>query len=158
MRDPLDHDLPQMSFVEWDEMVEALATCSSDQSFAEGIRLWNADRCLQHPNIHGPQRVVNSQREDGIAIMHHESVRVVARKEASELLLRPLGGRVLREIPVEDPSRANLQHQEDVDEPESCRDGRKKSQARVSRAWLRRNVLHGCEDEHGRDGTGRRSM
>jgi hypothetical protein len=107
-----------MSFVKWNEMVETLATCGSDQSFAKRIRLWNAGRCLQHPNIHGPQGVVNSRREDGIAIMHHESVRVVARQEASELLRRPVGGEMLREIPMEDPSRGNLQHQEDVDEPE----------------------------------------
>jgi hypothetical protein len=76
MRDPLGQDLSQMSLVWRNDMVEALASRGTDQAFAKGIRSWNPDRCFQHPNIHGPQCVVNSGREHGIAIMDHEPVRV----------------------------------------------------------------------------------
>src|SRR5687767_7632744 len=101
MRDPLGQDLPQMSLVEWNEMIEALAPRGSDQSFAKRIRLWNASRCLQHAKTHGPQCAVSSGGEHGIAIMDHESVRFVAGQEASELLRRPLGRRVFRGIPMQ---------------------------------------------------------
>jgi hypothetical protein len=47
MRDPLGQDLSQMSLVERNDMVEALASRGTDQAFAKGIRLWNADRCFQ---------------------------------------------------------------------------------------------------------------
>jgi hypothetical protein len=56
---------------------------------------------------------------------------------------------------MQNPTAADLQHQKDVDEPNVAVTATKKSQASVSRVWLRRNVLHGCEDEHGREGTAR---
>jgi hypothetical protein len=54
--------------------------------------------------------------------MDHESVWVVAGEEASELLRRPLGRPVFCDIPMHDATRADLQHQEHVDEPERGRD------------------------------------
>ena len=56
-------------------MVEALATCGPDQSFAKRIRLWNAGRCFQHAKTHRPQYAVNSGREHRIEIVDKESVR-----------------------------------------------------------------------------------
>jgi hypothetical protein len=111
-----------MSLVERNDMVEALASRGTDQAFAKGIRLWNADRCFQHPKIHGPQCVVHSGREHGIAIMDHEPVRVVAGQDASELLRRPLGGRIFGGIPMQNPTPADFQYQKHIDGPECRRD------------------------------------
>ena len=110
-----------MSLVEWNEMVEALATRSSDQSFAKRIRLWNAGRCFQHAKIHGPQCVVNGGREHGIAIMDHESARFVAGEVASELLRRPLRRRVFPGMPMQNPTGVDFQYQKHVDETEGGR-------------------------------------
>jgi hypothetical protein len=64
-----------------------------------------------------------------IAIMHHEAIRLVADPEAPELLRRRLGRRVFCDIPMQNPTGADLQHQEHVDEPE-CSGDRHKEIAR----------------------------
>jgi hypothetical protein len=64
-------------------------------------------RSFQHAKIHGPQRIVNSGREYGIAIVHHESVYFVADEEASELLCCPVARRVFCDIPMQDATRAD---------------------------------------------------
>jgi hypothetical protein len=123
MRDPLGQDLPQMPLIERNEMVETFATRRSDQSFAKRVRLRDASRCFQHAKPHRPQGVVNRGGKHGIAIVHHEAVRFVAGQDASELLRRPLHRRMLRDIPMQNPTGADLQHHEHVDEPERGRNG-----------------------------------
>jgi hypothetical protein len=123
MAHPVGQDLPQMSLVERNDVVETLAAYHSDQPFAERVRLRNADRSFQHAKIHGPQCVVNVGREDGIAVVHHEAVRFIADHNTSELLCRSLGCRVFGDIPMEDPTCADLHHQEHKNKPESGRDG-----------------------------------
>jgi len=120
---PLGEDRPQMPLIERNEMVVTFAPRCSNQALTKRVRLWDAGRCLQHANIHGPQYVVHGGREHGVAIMNHESVRVVATEEGYELLRCPVGGRVFGRVPMPNPTAADLQHQEDVDEPECCRDG-----------------------------------
>jgi hypothetical protein len=119
---PFGQDLPQMSLVERNEVVERFATRRSDQSLAERVRLRDVGWSFQHAKIHGAQGVVNSGREDGVAVVHHESVRFIADQEASELLRRPLGCRVFCDVPMQNPACADLQHQENEDEPEGDRD------------------------------------
>jgi hypothetical protein len=63
------------------------------------LRLRHAGRCLQHAQIHGLQDGVHSRREYGIAIVHDEAVRRVARETASELLRRPRARRVFSDVP-----------------------------------------------------------
>ena len=106
MQDPLGQDLPQVPLVEWNEVVETCATRRFDQSLATRVRLRDAGGCFQHAKMHGPQRVVNSGREHGIAIVHHEPVRLVAGQDGSELLRRPLGRRMRRDVDVDDASAA----------------------------------------------------
>jgi hypothetical protein len=98
MRDPVGHDLPQMPLMERNEMVETFATRRADQLAAGCVRLRDAGRCFQHAKMHRPQRVVHRGREYGIAIVHHEPVRFVTGHEASELLRRPLGRRMPRDM------------------------------------------------------------
>jgi hypothetical protein len=111
-----------MSLIERDDVVETFAARCSDQSLAEGVRLWNACRCLQHVKVHRFHHIVHSRRERGIAIMDQVSVAFIAREEASELLGRPAARWMFCDIPVQDATRADLEHQEDVDLSERGRD------------------------------------
>lgn len=149
MSDPLAKDLSQMPLMERNEMVETFATRCSDQSLAKCVRLRDAGRGFQHPQVHRFQRVVDGGCEHGIAIVHHEPVRFVAGQHVSKLQRRPLGRRMLRDIPMQNPTGADLQQQEHTRRNVAVT-ATKKSQANVSRAWFRTNVLQVCGDEHGR--------
>ena len=60
MRYPLGQDLPQMPFIERNDVVETLSTRRPDQALAERVRLRRADRCFQDAKIHRSQGVVNA--------------------------------------------------------------------------------------------------
>jgi hypothetical protein len=57
---------------------------------------------------------------------------------------------------MQNPSGADPQHQEQVEELERGRDGHEESHTSASRARFRTNVLQACGEEDGRDGTVRR--
>ena len=97
-----------MTLIERDDMLETFATRCSNQSLAERVRLWHADRCPEHVKTYGPRYIIPSPREDRIAVMNHEPIRFAAGQTASELLRRPRGGRrVLCDSPMHDASRAD---------------------------------------------------
>jgi hypothetical protein len=52
-------------------------------------------------------------------LVNDEAVRFVAGEAGSELLYRPFGRRVLGDVPVQNPSGANVEHQKHVDQSES---------------------------------------
>jgi len=82
------------------------------------------------------QLVVNRPRHG-----RHEPVRFVAGQDAPELLRRPLGRRMLRDIPMQNSTRADLQHQEHVHEPERGRDRHEE----IARQLLAKEEVFGCE-------------
>jgi hypothetical protein len=49
---------------------------------------------------------------------------------------------MVRDVPMQDPTRADFQNDEDVNQAEPRRHVTKKSQASTERAWLRTNALH----------------
>jgi hypothetical protein len=101
-----------VSLIERNDMVETFPARGSDQPFAERVCLRNAGWSFQHAKIHRPECVVHVGREDGITVVQHQAVRFIARHHTSELLCRPFGCWVFGEIPMEDPTRADLHHQE----------------------------------------------
>ena len=121
MRYPLGQDRPQLPFIERNDVVETFSARCPDQTLAERVRLRHADRCFQDAQIHRSQRVVNSAREHGIAIVHDKPVRFFACQHASELQRGPLRGRMFRDIPMQNPTSADVQHQEHVHDPERGR-------------------------------------
>jgi len=130
---------------------------SSAARAAQGqrVRLRDAGRCFQHAEMHGPQRVVNAprtRRRDRAP--RTGTVRRRSRRFGTAAP-RPLGHRMLRDIPMQNPTRADLQHHEHVQGRNVAVTATKKSQASVLRAWFRTNVLQVCGDEHGRGETGR---
>ena len=125
----------------------------SDQALAERVRLRHADRCFQDAQIHRSQCVVNSGRKHGIAIVHDKPVRFFACQHAPELLHGPLGRRMSRDIPMQNPTGADVSTRNTYTTRKVAVTTTKKSHASVSRAWFRTNVRHVCDDERGRDGT-----
>ncbi len=57
---------------------------------------------------------------------------------------------------MENPTGADHQHQEDEDEPERGRDRHEEIVRQCLAVVVRRHAHHVCDDEPGRDGTGRR--
>src|ERR1700689_5474083 len=80
----------QMSCMEWNEKVEALAPDGSDQSFAIRIRLGCANRRFQDPYAESLQLGITG-RENRIAVVDDVSVWMIERQKLAELLNRPFG-------------------------------------------------------------------
>ena len=77
LRHPLGQDLPQLPFMERNDVVETFSTRRPDQVLTERVRLRRADRCLQDAQIHRLHCVVHSGRKHGIAIVHNERITVL---------------------------------------------------------------------------------
>jgi hypothetical protein len=101
-----------MPFIERDAMVETLAPSRPDQALAERIRLRHADRSFQGAKIHRPQCLIDGGREDRIVIVHDKPVQFLACQTAPKLLHRPLGCRMLSDIPMQNPTSADVRHQD----------------------------------------------
>ena len=60
-------------------------------------------------------------RVDRVAIVHHEAMRALAGHTHAKLLHRPLSGRMLGHVPVQQSARADVEHDKDVDKSKPCR-------------------------------------
>ena len=69
----------QLALAEWDQEVQALATQSSAEPLANGVRFRRQHRSAQDPHAHVRHRPVEFFREDAIPVVDQESVRMVAR-------------------------------------------------------------------------------
>jgi len=91
---------------------------SADQSLAERVRLWHPRRHLQHMPPHRADRLIDRRRNDAVPIMEDEPVDVSGDHRA-ELLDRPRPRRMRGDAPVDDPTRADLKDDENVQDPET---------------------------------------
>ena len=60
-------------------------------------------------------RAIDTLRENAVVIVHDKSMRLIARHHHAALLRRPFRRRTVRHIPVQNPARADLQHDEHVE-------------------------------------------
>jgi hypothetical protein len=123
-----------MPLVEWNHPIEILTTRRADQTFAMSVRLRHRHRCFQDTQLHRPQCQVYAFRVDTVAIMHNEAMCALASHARSELLDDPRRGWMFGHIPVHESARADVEHDEDVDQVEAGLTVTKKSQASNSRA------------------------
>src|SRR2546425_2125431 len=119
MSDPVVKNSAEMYFTERDHPVETLSTHRADQPLAMSVRLRHPHRRLQNGQTGTRQHPVDPLREDAVTIVNQKSVLWVAWRRHSQLLEGPLGGRLVSEIPVDDPSGLHLQDYEDVQQLES---------------------------------------
>jgi hypothetical protein len=111
---PRGQDMAEVSFAEWNHPIEALAPDSADQPFAIGIRPRCVRRRAQHLEGHRTECLFDGGPKDAVASVHDKSIGRVQGETIPELLNRPLGRRVLADIPVEDSPRGDVEHDEDV--------------------------------------------
>src|SRR5262245_38962444 len=71
---PLGQDSPEVPLTERNAPIQTLTTRCPDHAFAIGVRLRHRNRCLQYANPHDAQGAVHRVREDGIVIVHDESM------------------------------------------------------------------------------------
>lgn len=79
----------QMAFVEWDQKVETFATETAAQSLAHRVRFRGAHRRSQNPHPQIGKTLVDILREDAVAVVDEEAIRMITRQRFSELLQRP---------------------------------------------------------------------
>jgi hypothetical protein len=89
-----------LPFAERNRQVQAFAADRPDHAFAERIRLWNADGCFQDCQTHRLKGAIDAFRVDGVAIVDHESLSLIAPDDHTKLLCRPARGRMRRHVPM----------------------------------------------------------
>ena len=120
VRDPLAKDSSEVAFVERGQPVEILQADRPDEALAERVSLRRSHRDRQDSQSHRRHGTVDRGRVDRIAIVDQKAMRSLARDRGAELLDRPLGGRMGSDVPVRDPARTDLQHDEDVQDSEAA--------------------------------------
>jgi hypothetical protein len=118
-----------MAVVNGDQLVQTLPTHRADQSFAKRVGLWRPHWDLQYVPAHRRDRPVDSGREDAVPIVEDEPVGCLPSDDRAKLLDRPLGCEMLGGIPVEDPTRADLEDDEHIEDAEAAVTAVKKSPA-----------------------------
>src|SRR5271169_6386941 len=123
MGNPLAQDRPQMLLAQWDHVIQALAADRSHQPFAVGVRLRRLHRRPSDPQPEGLQIIVHVGRKNRIPVMNQESVAVDARNRLSELLQGPVGGRMGRDIAVQNAPASHRHDYEHIQHSKSGSDG-----------------------------------
>ena len=93
-----------MPFVDRNQIVQAFSPNRPDEPFAKRIRLWEREWRPDRPNAEVLQRAVQGCRENRVAIVNDESVRMWFGENLPELLGGPFGGRMGGHVEVQNPS------------------------------------------------------
>ena len=108
----------------WDQPVETLPTYRADQSLAERVRLRRPRGRLRHMPFHRADGLIDGRRIDASPIVEDEPAGRRRSDDPAELLDFPRRRRMLGDVPVQDSTRAGLDDDEDVENPEADRQRR----------------------------------
>src|SRR3954467_5230021 len=122
---PLGKHASHVLLAQRNHKIETLASDRADQPLTEGVSLWRPHRRLEDHESHRRNRAINTLRVNAIVIIHDGSMSSIAWYDHAELLRRPFSRRMVGHIPMADPSRADFQHHEDVEDVERGRDHHK---------------------------------
>jgi hypothetical protein len=100
-------------------MVEALAPHGADEPFRNRILPRTARRRENFRDAHALDTMAERLAEDAVAIAEKIGRPCVVREGLHELLGRPLRGRVLDHVDVDDPSVVVAEHDEDKEHPQA---------------------------------------
>jgi Protein kinase domain len=84
----------EVPFTRRNHEIHAFAADRADQAFTEGMCLWRANRRLEYRQTHRLKASIDTFRVDRVAIVDHESVRLIARDDHPKLLRRPVRRRM----------------------------------------------------------------
>jgi len=121
MNSPGAHHPPQMLFAERNPAVQTLSTEAAEEALTRRIRPWGLEWGPEDPDTHLGDDGVQPRRKAPIPIVEDEPVAMRFRKDLAELLEGPGGGRVRRDVDVEQAAAAHLERDEDVEDPERGR-------------------------------------
>jgi hypothetical protein len=83
--------------------------------------LWNASRCLENLQTHRLEGSIDAFRVNCVAIVDHESVRLIAGNNHSKLLRSPVRRWMRCHVPMQNPSTAHFHDDKHVDHAECPR-------------------------------------
>src|SRR5215472_5730184 len=113
--DILRQDLLQMALIEYEQMVEALASDRSHPALGDGVRPRRSERCanLGYTNIAHP--TIERGAITAVAVMNEETSRYSVPSAAFDnLLRRPRSGRMRRYVNVENLPAGVMDHEQHV--------------------------------------------
>ena len=111
---PLPKNFPQVSLVQRNQEIQTLPADSSDEAFAESVRLGRVERRFQDAQAHRLQGRIELGGVNLVAGVDEEPIRFLARGGLPELLERPVRGGMIGDIEVSDPARSHFHDHEDV--------------------------------------------
>src|SRR5215831_5188404 len=97
---PIPNSHLKMAFVEWNQEVETFPTKAAAESLAHRVRLGGPHRRTQNPYPQIGKTPVDFRREDAVAIVDDETIRMIARESFPELLQRPFRRGMVRDVVV----------------------------------------------------------
>src|SRR5215831_11724549 len=112
---PIPNNHLEMAFVEWNQEVETFATKAAAESLAHRVRLRGPHWRTQNPYTQIGKTLVDIRREDGVAIVDDETIRMIARQGFPELLHRPFRRGMGRDVLVDNLAGSDLHDNEDVE-------------------------------------------
>src|SRR5215813_7203451 len=112
---PIPNSHVKMAFVEWNQEVQTFATKAAAESLAHRVRLWGPHWRTQNPYPQICKTLVEILREDAVAVVDDEAVRLIARQGFPELLQRPFRRGVGSDVLVENLTGSELHYNEDVE-------------------------------------------
>src|SRR5215471_11009204 len=112
---PIPNRHLKMAFVEWNQEVETFATKAAVESFAHRVRRRGPHWRTQNPYAQIGKTLVDIRREDAVAIVDDETIRMIARQGFPELLQRPFRRGMGRDVVVENLAGSDLHDNEDVE-------------------------------------------
>ena len=101
-----------MSFVENDDMIEALATDRSDEAFAIRILLGRPWRTHDFFDVHILDSTLEELTVDRVTIAKQEALSLIEWERFNDLLRGPLRGRMSGDVEVHDMSSIMTKHDE----------------------------------------------
>ena len=119
---PLPENSPQVSLVQRNQEIQTLAADTSDEAFAESVRLGRMERRFQDAQAHRLQGRIELGGVNGVAVVDEEPVRFLSRDGLPELLERPVRGGMSGDVAVSDPACSHFHDHENVQHPKAgCR-------------------------------------
>src|SRR5215472_18174340 len=104
----------QMALVDRDQEVEALASQASAQPFTDCVGPGRPNRSSKNSHPEVRLFLIQLLGEDGVPVVDHKTIGMIARKCLAELLQRPFRSRMSGHVVVEDTTASDLHPHEYV--------------------------------------------
>ena len=110
----LSNDTLEVSFIHRDHVIQTLAANRPNYSFAMCVRHWTSNRSFQYVQTKPTQRFVDLRRENRVTIVDYIAMTGLAVHELAKLLSRPLCGRMICNIDMQNTTRTDLDRDKHV--------------------------------------------